>query len=228
MICPNCGMPLPADSQFCAGCGRALSEARVVRRQDEPKPLPAQEESRQEKGKKEAAKSSKTPKQRRRGMLPAVILGVCVLLLAGLSWTQYSLAQKRSAEIQDLQQSLAEMEKRLTEQEEIISAQAESIQQLEDSKEDKSTGVTAEELDRILEKYGNGHYNDPLVVNGVIYDSAEEYIEEKKAEAEAKEAAEAEAAAKAAAEESFWGRRLRQEMAEFRKTLGHWIAGEEP
>lgn len=43
--------------------------------------------------------------------------------------------------------------------------------------------VTRSELDKILAKYGNSHYNDPLVVNGITYDSAEEYTQIKRAEA---------------------------------------------
>lgn len=43
--------------------------------------------------------------------------------------------------------------------------------------------VTRSELDKILSKYSKSNYDDPLVVNGITYDSAEEYTQLKRAEA---------------------------------------------
>ena len=43
--------------------------------------------------------------------------------------------------------------------------------------------VTRSDLDKILSKYGKSHYDDPLVVNGITYDSADEYTQIKRAEA---------------------------------------------
>lgn len=123
MICPNCGMKLPEDSEFCQYCGSKLSlpdentlsveETIVQQTIVEPSTTPMAEVLESDNTQDRSNETSETPQDSKRSSnkwkKAAIGLSVLLLFLAGLNAYQYMSSQENKNKVHELSGTITEL-----------------------------------------------------------------------------------------------------------------------
>lgn len=128
MICPNCGLQLPDDSEFCQYCGSKISvpaeqvtpvvEIDTPEQNTIPKSLPivtvSESPNVHENGNNEPLNATSSEKKAPKKWIVSVIcLSVLLLALAGLNVYQYLSAQRNEAKAAELSAAISELDSKI-------------------------------------------------------------------------------------------------------------------